>query len=64
MLYEKIKLAILTILVLVTAISGFFEVRKIADLEQQVQMMQHIEKQSVHYNADLIKSMVHRMEVK
>ena len=64
MLYEKIKLAILTTLVIVTAISGFFEVRRIADLEQQVQMMQHIEKQNVHYNAHLIKSMVHRMEVK
>ena len=61
MLYEKIKVAILIILVLVTAILGFFEVRKIEHLEQQVQRMQHIEQQSVHYNTQLMKSLANKV---
>lgn len=58
---DKIKLALMTILILVTAICGFFEVRKIAQLEQQVERMQYIEQQSLHYNTQLMKQAVNKV---
>ena len=61
---EKIKLAILVFLTMLVAVQGYQEAKRIEVIERRVNMIQQQNREEAYYNANLIKSMVHRMEVK
>ena len=61
---EKIKLAILVFLTMLVAVQGYQEAKRIEVIERRVNMIQQQNREEAYYNAQLIKTMVLKGEVK
>ena len=58
---EKIKLTILVFLTMLVAVQGYQEAKRIEVIERRVNMIQEQNREEVHYNAQLMKSLANKV---